>query len=89
MDTSRTVTYRANVISSPERTTKLRWPHNFGSYRLADSDMASGSLLGSPHVQMKLKATGAIEKVYCVQAGQTLIRTFAPRHWDEETGIKL
>ena len=89
MDTSRTVTYRANVISSPERTTKLRWPHNFGSYRLADSDMASGSLLGSPHVQMKLKATGAIERVFCVQAGQTLIRTFAPRHWDEDTGIKL
>ncbi len=89
MDTSRTVTYRPNVVSTPERTTKLRWPHNFGSYRLADSDMASGSLLGSPQIQMKIKATGAIEKIFCVDAGESLLKTFAPRHWDETTGAKL
>ena len=89
MNASRSVTYRPNVVSHIGGTTKLRWPHNFGAYRLADEDMACGSLLGSPTTLTKLKATGAIDGVFCVAAGKSLIKTFVLKHWDERTGMKL
>ena len=89
VDTSQTVAYRPNVVSKIDHTTKLRWPHNFGAYRLADHDLASGSLLGSRATQIRMKATGAIANVYCVAAGKSLIQTFVLKHWDERTGIKL
>lgn len=43
-----TVKYRANILGSLDGTIKLRWPHNFGAYRLTDHDLARGSLLGAP-----------------------------------------
>ncbi len=51
--------------------------------------MASGSLLGSPNVQVQLKASGALARVYCVDAGVSLIKTFVLKHWDDITGMKL
>jgi hypothetical protein len=89
MDTSGRVTYRSNVVSELSSSTKLRWGHTFGAYRLADGELASGSLLGSPTVQMKLKATGAIEKMYCSGAGKVLLKNFVLKHWDERSGMKL
>jgi len=89
MDSSQTVAYRPNVRGSVDGTKKLRWPHNFGAYRLADHDVASGSLLGSTTTQIRIKATGAIANVYCVNAGKSPIQTFVLKHWDERTGMKL
>lgn len=89
IETADTVLYRPNVISSLQGTTKLRWAHNFGAYRLTDRDLACGSLLGSPKLQLTLKASGAIEKMYCVDAGATLLGTFLVKHWDERAGMKL
>ena len=84
-----TVRYRANILGSLEGTTKLRWPHNFGAYRLTDHDLARGSLLGNPKLQLTSKATGAIEHLYCVDAGACLLGAFLVRHWDERAGMKL
>lgn len=84
-----TVKYRANIVGSLEGTIKLRWPHNFGAYRLTDHDLARGSLLGSPKLQLTLKATGAIEHLYCVDAGASLLGAFLVKHWDETAGMKL
>lgn len=89
IETADTVLYRANVLAGLDGTTKLRWPHNFGAYRLTDHDLACGSLLGSPKMQISLKATGAIEHVYCVDAGTPLLGTFLVKHWDERAGMKL
>ncbi len=51
--------------------------------------MAAGSALGSPSCQLVLKATGAIEKVYCVDAGAVLLKMFVLKYWDERSGMKL
>jgi glycogen debranching enzyme len=89
LESADTVKYRANIVGSLGGTTKLRWPHNFGAYRLTDHDLARGSLLGSPTLQLTLKATGAIEHLFCVDAGASLLGTFLVRHWDERSGMKL
>lgn len=89
METSDTVKYRPNIIGSLDGTTKLRWPHNFGAYRLTDRDLARGSLLGSPKLQLTTKATGAIAHLYCVDAGACLLGAFVVKHWDERAGMKL
>lgn len=89
MTTSATVDYRPNVLAALDHTTKLRWEHGFDAYRLSDGDMAAGSTLGSPSCQLVLKATGAIEKVYCVDAGAVLLKTFVLKYWDERSGMKL
>lgn len=90
METADTVVYRPNITASLEAgTTKLRWPHNFGAYRLTDRDLAAGSTLGSPKMQISLKATGAVEHMYCVDAGKALFGAFVVKHWDERTGMKL
>lgn len=83
------VTYRSNVLGGVGATTKLRWEHGFDAYRLADEAMATGSTLGSPSCQMVLKATGAIEKIYCVDSGSVLLETFVLKHWDDRSGMKL
>jgi glycogen debranching enzyme len=89
IESADTVRYRPNVFGSLDGTTKLRWPHNFGAYRLTDHDLARGSLLGSPKLQLRLKATGALEHLYCVDAGECLLGAFLVKHWDERAGMKL
>ncbi|HLI96758.1 MAG TPA: hypothetical protein VKT72_11825 [Candidatus Baltobacteraceae bacterium] len=89
MNPAETVAYRPNVLAGLEGTTKLRWPHNFGAYRLTDRDLARGSTLGSPKTQITIKATGALENVFCVNAGAPLLGAFLLRHWDERAGTKL
>ncbi len=51
--------------------------------------MATGSTLGAPRICITLKATGAIEKIYAVEAGQTVFGTVVLHHWDERTGVRL
>ncbi|MGH7683418.1 MAG: MGH1-like glycoside hydrolase domain-containing protein, partial [Vulcanimicrobiaceae bacterium] len=59
------------------------------SYRVSDDDMAAGSTLGAPRVCCVLKATGAIEKVFCVDAGRSLIGTFLMQHWESDSGTRI
>lgn len=89
MDPAETVAYRPNVLASRHGTIKLRWPHNFGAYRLTDDDLACGSTLGSPKTQITLKPSGAIERMYCVDAGAPLLGAFVLKHWDARSGMKL
>ena len=58
-------------------------------YRVPDDQMATGSTLGGPRVCMTLKATGAIEKVFDTDHGETIFGTLVLRHWDEQTGMAL
>lgn len=58
-------------------------------YAIADGEMATGSTLGGPKLALTIKATGAIEKIYSVDAGQVLFGSVVLHHWDERTGIRL
>ncbi len=51
--------------------------------------MAAGSTLGSPKAALIIKATGAIEKFYSIDAGKSVFGTLLLHHWDQETGIAL
>ncbi|HEY5340412.1 MAG TPA: hypothetical protein VIK27_05240, partial [Candidatus Aquilonibacter sp.] len=52
----------------PART--LGSGESVGSYVVADDQMAVGSTLGGPRLVMTIKASGAIEKIYSVDAGE-------------------
>lgn len=58
-------------------------------YRLPDNQMATGSTLGGPTVCATIKATGALEKVYSIELGQTLFGPVVLRHYDERAGMHL
>ncbi len=60
-----------------------------GVYTVPDGEMAAGSTLGGPKLCMVIKATGAIEKVYSIDAGEVLLGTLVLHHWDERTGSQL
>ena len=59
------------------------------AYTIADGEMAAGSTLGAPRCCLVLKATGAIEKFYSVDAGEVMLGALVLHHWDERTGIHL
>ena len=59
------------------------------SYRVSDDDMADGSTLGAPRAVCIIKGTGAIEKVFCVDAGRALIGTLLLQHWDSDSGTRV
>lgn len=58
-------------------------------YVLADNELAVGSTLGGPRVMAILKATGALEKVWSVDAGKQLFGALVLRHYDKRTGVHL
>ena len=58
-------------------------------YTVPDNELAVGSTLGGPLVCTVIKGTGAIEKVYSIETGQTLFGTLVLHHWDEQTGMHL
>ncbi|HEY5426567.1 MAG TPA: hypothetical protein VIJ77_08470 [Candidatus Tumulicola sp.] len=70
----------AQILGSGER---------ISTYAIDDDQMAAGSTLGAPKAVVIIKATGAIEKFYSIEAGQTAIGTVMLHHWDERTGIRL
>ena len=73
-------TERAEVTGTGER---------IAEYTVPDGQMATGSTLGGPKMCLTIKATGAIEKIYSVDAGQVLLGAVVLHHWDERTGIQL
>jgi len=54
-----------------------------------DRLLADGSTLGGPTVCAVIKGTGAIEKVYSVEAGETVFGALVLHHWDARTGMHL
>ncbi|ACZ43020.1 Glycogen debranching protein-like protein [Thermobaculum terrenum ATCC BAA-798] len=58
-------------------------------YQVPDDELAVGSTLGGPKVATIIKSTGAIEKVYSIDAGLTLLGTLVLRHYDESTTMHL
>src|SRR5947209_7343707 len=59
------------------------------SYEVPDSQLAVGSTLGGPKTTAIIKASGAIEKVFSVDAGRVLFGTLILRHYDAGTGRYL
>ena len=59
------------------------------SYEVNDTEVAAGSTLGSPRGVIVIKANGAIEKFYSVDAGAALMQGVNVRYWDEQTGAPL
>ena len=59
------------------------------TYVLGDDQMACGSTLGGPRICMTIKASGAIEKIYSVDAGEVLFGTVIVHFRDRGTGAKL
>ncbi|MDQ2663291.1 MAG: hypothetical protein M3Y18_04560 [Candidatus Eremiobacteraeota bacterium] len=59
------------------------------TYVVPDHQMAVGSTLGGPKCALIVKATGAIEKIYSIEAGETMIGTIVFHHWDDQAGIPL
>ncbi|HEV7128076.1 MAG TPA: GH116 family glycosyl hydrolase [Ktedonobacterales bacterium] len=58
-------------------------------YSVPDNQMAVGSTLGGPRVCAIIKGTGAIEKVYSIDLGETVFGALVLHHWDERTGTHL
>ena len=58
-------------------------------YVVADGELAEGSTLGGPKLCLTIKATGAIEKLYAIDAGRTFFGSVVVHHWDEATGVQL
>lgn len=59
------------------------------TYQIEDTQMATGSTIGSPTGVIELKANGAIKKFYSVDAGEVLISGMQVRFWDDRTGVTL
>jgi hypothetical protein len=58
-------------------------------YEVPDDELAIGSTLGSPTAVCILKASGALEKVYSTDIGETLFGSLTWRAYDEQTGMHL
>lgn len=58
-------------------------------YTVSDGEMAAGSTLAGPKACLTIKATGAIEKIYSVEAGEVVVGSVVLHHWDQVTGIEL
>lgn len=63
--------------------------YSSATYVVPDDQLASGSTLGGPKVATIVKATGAIQKVFGIDIGETLFDTVELRHYDNATGVYL
>ncbi|MGH2448263.1 MAG: MGH1-like glycoside hydrolase domain-containing protein [Chloroflexota bacterium] len=59
------------------------------TYHVADDQLAEGSTLGGPKVNAVIKASGAIEKIYSSDIGESVFGTVILRHFDPNTGMHL
>ena len=70
----------ARVTGSGER---------ISTYTVDDGQMAAGSTLGSPKAVVILKANGAIERFYSIDAGKVLIGGVQIAFWDGGSGANV
>ena len=62
---------------------------NRGHYAVDDGELAVGSTLGAPKIVAVIKATGAVEKIFDIDAGTVVLGTVMVRHYDSATGAYL
>jgi len=63
--------------------------HTISQYEISDRELASGSTFGAPKATLRIKATGALEKVYSPEVGCDAFGTLVLHHWEERSGIPL
>lgn len=59
------------------------------AYVLDDDEMAQGSTIGAPRCCTVIKPTGAIEKIFCPDAGYDFIGALEVHYWDRKSKIRL
>jgi len=59
------------------------------AYVLDDDEMAQGSTIGAPRCCTVIKPTGAIQKIYCPDAGLDFIGAVEVHYWDRQSRIRL
>jgi hypothetical protein len=59
------------------------------TYSVSDAEMPAGSTIGAPKAVVTLKANGAIDRFYSIDAGETMISGAHVAFWDGATGIAL
>ena len=59
------------------------------AYVLEDDQMAQGSTLGAPRCCVIIKPTGAIQNVYCSDAGFNYFGAVCVRFWDRRSKVRL
>ncbi|MGB8964211.1 MAG: hypothetical protein WCB99_01105 [Candidatus Cybelea sp.] len=59
------------------------------AYVLSDGEMAQGSTIGAPRCCIVVKPTGAIQKVYCPDAGYDFFGAIEIHQWDRRSKVRL
>jgi len=59
------------------------------AYILNDTEIAQGSTLGSPRCCVMLKPTGAVQNIYCSDAGFNYFGSINVRFWDRRSKVRL
>jgi len=75
-------------VAAPSAPRTLGTGEN-ATYVVRDDEVAAGSTLGGPRLCMTIKASGAIEKIFSVDAGAVLFGTLVLHFWDTSTSAKL
>ncbi|MBV9973695.1 MAG: hypothetical protein JO135_10210, partial [Candidatus Eremiobacteraeota bacterium] len=59
------------------------------AYILPDEEMAQGSTIGAPRCCIIIKPTGAIQKIYCPDAGYDFFGAVSVHYWDRTSRIRM
>jgi len=59
------------------------------AYILQDDEVAQGSTIGAPRCCIIIKPTGAIQKIYCPDAGYDFFGAVAVHYWDRRSKARL
>ncbi|HTV72690.1 MAG TPA: GH116 family glycosyl hydrolase [Candidatus Acidoferrales bacterium] len=59
------------------------------AYVLSDDQIAQGSTLGAPRCCVIVKPTGAVERIFCPDAGFAFFGSINIRLWDRRSGVRL
>lgn len=63
--------------------------HRVRPYHVSDRQMAAGSTLGGPALTLRIKPTGAIERIWSVEAGCNAFGAVIAHYWDGLSGVGL
>jgi hypothetical protein len=59
------------------------------AYIVDDDQMAEGSTIGAPRCCIVIKPTGAIQKIYCPDAGYDFFGAIGVHYWDRRSKVRL
>ena len=63
--------------------------HRIKPYDVSDREMAAGSTFGSSQLTLRIKATGAIERIWSVESGSDVFGAMVLHHYDGSSGVTL